>query len=50
MVECHPLRKDMLKNPIHISFDDKELDFPRAKALADQEARKVTRTHVARLV
>jgi hypothetical protein len=41
MVECHPFRKDMLKNPIQVTADD-GMDFPRAKALADQEARKVT--------
>lgn len=42
MDECHPLRKDMLKNPINVTSDDDGLDFPHAKVLADKEARKVT--------
>ena len=42
MLECHPLRKDMLKNPIHLTVADKGLEFSRAKKLADEEARKIT--------
>jgi hypothetical protein len=40
MIECIALQKDMLKNPIHIRVDD-ELDFTRAKQLADREAQKL---------
>ena len=42
MDDCPPLRKDMLKNPIHLTVEDKGLEFSRAKELADQEARKIT--------
>jgi Domain of unknown function (DUF5619) len=42
MAECPPLRKDMLKNPIHLTVADKGLEFSRAKELADQEAGKLT--------
>jgi hypothetical protein len=41
MAECIALRKDMLKNPIHLQADEK-LDFTRAKQLADKEAQKLT--------
>ena len=46
MVECHPLRKDMLKNPIHLTVEDNGLEFSRAKELADKEAQKITATPI----
>jgi hypothetical protein len=39
MTECIVLRRDMLKNPVQVQVDD-DLDFARAKELADREARK----------
>lgn len=42
MIECKPLQKDMLKNPIHLQVTDENLDFTKAKQLADREAKKVT--------
>ncbi len=39
MTEVIILRKDMLRKPIHVRVEE-ELDFSRAKELADREARK----------
>jgi hypothetical protein len=38
MAECIPLRKDMLKDPIHLRMDDDCLDFSQARTLADRQA------------
>lgn len=37
MADCIPLKRDMLKNPTHLRVEG-ELDFARARALADQRA------------
>lgn len=42
MEECVPLEKHMLKNPVHVQVKDEDLDFTRAKQLADQEAKKLS--------
>ena len=42
MESCVPLTKDMLKNPVQLQVKDEELDFSRAKQMADQEAKKLT--------
>jgi hypothetical protein len=42
METCVPLTKDMLKDPVHLQVEDEELDFARAKQLADKEAKKLT--------
>ena len=42
METCVPLTKDMLKNPVQLQVKDEELDFSRAKQMADQEAKKLT--------
>jgi len=42
MEECVALTRDMLKNPVHLQVKDEDLDFARAKQLADKEAQKVT--------
>jgi hypothetical protein len=42
MIKGIILRKDMLKNPIHLEVDDDKLDFARAKQLADREAQKIS--------
>jgi hypothetical protein len=42
MIECLPLRKDMLKNPVHLKVADNGLDFYGAKKMADVEAGKIT--------
>ncbi len=41
MEQCVPLQKEMLKNPVHLEVDG-DLDFTRAKQLADKEAQKIT--------
>jgi hypothetical protein len=42
MIACLPLHKDMLRNPVHLTVADKDLDFYAAKKLADVEAGKIT--------
>jgi hypothetical protein len=37
MADCVPLKRDMLKNPIHLRVAG-ELDFARARTLADRRA------------
>jgi hypothetical protein len=37
MTDCIPLRRDMLKDPIHLRVEG-ELDFARARDLADRRA------------
>ena len=39
MTDCIPLKRDMLKNPVHVRVAG-ELDFARARALADRQAGK----------
>ena len=39
MTECVVLRREMLKDPIHLKVAEK-LDFSRARALADKQARR----------
>ena len=39
MIECVVLKREMLKDPIHLKVAE-ELDFSRARALADQQARQ----------
>ncbi len=41
-MEACTLRKDMLKNPVHLQVEDEKLDFAQAKKLADAEAQKLT--------
>jgi hypothetical protein len=39
MTECPTLTREMLPNPVDLTMEDEALDFPRAKAAADQRAR-----------
>jgi hypothetical protein len=39
MTECVPLKREMLNNPIHLQVAG-EVDFSRARALAEAQARK----------
>jgi hypothetical protein len=41
MLECVPLRRDMLRDPIDVQVAEEPLDFPRAKAIADDRARQM---------
>jgi hypothetical protein len=41
MVECIPLTREMLQNPIDIDVPDEPLDFARARAIADRRAREL---------
>ena len=40
MVDCMPLRREMLKDPIDIGVSDEPLDFARARAIAEARARQ----------
>ena len=40
MTECIPLKRDMLKDPVHLRVAG-EPDFARARARADQRAREL---------
>jgi hypothetical protein len=41
MVDCIPLSREMLKDPIDIGVRDEPLDFTRARAIADRRAREL---------
>jgi hypothetical protein len=41
MADCIRLTREMLKDPIDIGVADAPLDFSRARAIADQRARKM---------
>jgi len=40
MVECIPLSREMLKDPIDIAVRDEPLDFSRARVIAEARARQ----------
>lgn len=40
MSDCIVLRREMLKDPIHLSVAEEPLNFARARALADGRARE----------
>jgi Domain of unknown function (DUF5619) len=41
MADCIILKRDMLRDPIHLDVADESLDFSRARALADRRAMEV---------
>ena len=41
MADCIPLKRAMLKDPIHLRVADEPLDFSRARTLADRRAAEV---------